>query len=63
MTDASSTNSNDEARPVETRLERIARRAREIYETRGGAHGRDLDDWLTAEREIDDEIEKARQNR
>jgi len=46
-------------RPVrEPRLERIARRARELYEARGGAHGRDLDDWLTAEREIDAEIER-----
>ena len=42
----------------QSRLERIARRAREIYEARGGAHGRDLDDWLTAERDIDAEIEK-----
>lgn len=42
----------------EARLERIARRARELYEARGGAHGRDLDDWLAAEREIDSEIER-----
>jgi hypothetical protein len=26
-----------------------------IYERRGGQHGRDLDDWLQAEREIDAE--------
>ena len=46
-------------RPVRApRLERIARRARELYEARGGEHGRDLDDWLTAEREIDAEIER-----
>lgn len=43
----------------ESRLERIARRARELYEARGGEHGRDLDDWLAAEREIDAEIERA----
>ena len=42
----------------EARLERIARRARELYESRGGEHGRDLDDWLAAEREIDAEIER-----
>ena len=42
----------------ESRLERIARRARELYEARGGEHGRDLDDWLAAEREIDAEIER-----
>ncbi len=35
---------------------RIARRAFEIYEARGGEHGQDLDDWLRAEREIDDEF-------
>jgi hypothetical protein len=30
----------------------IARRAYEIYESRGGDHGGDLDDWLQAEREV-----------
>jgi hypothetical protein len=30
----------------------IARRAYEIFETRGRQHGRDLDDWLRAEREL-----------
>ena len=60
MTEASSANPNSENRPAESRLERIARRAREIYEARGGAHGRDLDDWLAAEREIDAEIEKEK---
>jgi hypothetical protein len=64
MTEPSSSKSSSENRPVETRLERIARRAREIYEARGGAHGRDLDDWLAAEREIDTEIEeKDKDNR
>jgi hypothetical protein len=41
----------------EPRLTRIATRAHEIYEARGGQHGRDLDDWLQAEREIDAEPE------
>ena len=41
----------------ERRLERIAIRAREIYEARGGEHGQALDDWLQAEREIDAELE------
>jgi hypothetical protein len=45
-----------EARP-ETRIERIARRAHEIYEARGGEHGKALEDWLQAEREIDAEME------
>ena len=30
----------------------VARRAYEIYERRGGSHGRDFDDWLEAEREL-----------
>jgi hypothetical protein len=32
--------------------ERIARRAYQRYEERGREDGRDLDDWLEAEREI-----------
>ena len=43
--------------PLEPRLTRIARRAHELYEARGGQDGRDLDDWLKAEREIDAEVE------
>jgi hypothetical protein len=39
----------------ESRVFRIARRAHEIYEERGGTHGADLDDWLQAEREVDAE--------
>ena len=42
------------------RMNRIAKRAHELYEARGGRDGKDLDDWLQAEREIDDEIEAAR---
>lgn len=38
------------------RRERIAARAYELYEARGGAHGQDFDDWLQAEQQIDDEI-------
>lgn len=30
----------------------IARRAFEVYCARGGQHGRDVDDWLQAEREL-----------
>jgi hypothetical protein len=37
----------------ESRLDRIARRAREIYKARGGRNGKALEDWLAAEREID----------
>ncbi len=38
-----------EATPTD---DEIARRAYQIYEARGGAHGRDVDDWLQAEREL-----------
>jgi DUF2934 family protein len=41
-------------------MNRIARRAHEIYEARGGQHGKAMEDWLTAERQIDDEIDRAR---
>ena len=36
-----------------SRLDRIARRASQIHETRGGGPERRLSDWLQAEREID----------
>jgi hypothetical protein len=41
----------------ERRFERIAARAYELYEARGGEHGQDLADWLQAEREIGTETE------
>jgi hypothetical protein len=41
--------------PPESRMSKIARRAHEIYEARGGEHGKALEDWLRAEREIDSE--------
>lgn len=34
----------------------IARRAYELFEERGGAPGHELDDWLTAEREVRDTV-------
>jgi hypothetical protein len=30
----------------------IARRAYELFLSRGGVHGRDVEDWLTAEQEL-----------
>jgi hypothetical protein len=30
----------------------IAKRAFELYLARGGSHGRDMEDWLQAEREL-----------
>jgi outer membrane protein TolC len=41
------------------RTERIARRAYELYERRGGTGGHDLQDWLEAERQIDAEDDSA----
>jgi hypothetical protein len=32
--------------------DQIARRAYELFEARGGEHGRDLEDWLQAEQEL-----------
>jgi hypothetical protein len=46
-----------EPQPEESRMERIAKRAHEIYEARGGQHGKAMEDWLRAEREIDEEID------
>ena len=60
MSDASHAADRDRAsQPQLSRLARIAQRAHEIYDARGGQDGRDLDDWLQAEREIDAEIEAA----
>lgn len=41
----------------ELRHQRIAAKAYDLYECRGCCHGRDLDDWLEAERLISSEIE------
>ena len=46
----------------ELRMNRIARRAHQIYEARGGQHGKALEDWLQAEREIDAESPDERRN-
>ena len=46
--------------PSESRISRIAKRAHEIYEARGGEHGKAIEDWLQAEREIDEEMEQRR---
>ncbi len=43
--------------PPESRMNRIARRAHEIYEARGGEHSNALEDSLQAERDIDSELE------
>lgn len=38
--------------------EEIAARAYERYRSRGGENGHDLDDWLEAEREVDEQKER-----
>ena len=40
--------------------EEIGLRAHQIYIERGGTHGRDMDDWLEAERQLLDERAKTR---
>lgn len=42
--------------------EEIARRAYEIYRARGSEPGRELEDWLQAERELRDERSKFHAN-
>ena len=37
---------------IEPTHQDIARRAFQLYEERGGIHGRDLEDWFQAEREL-----------
>ena len=40
--------------PSDDLYERIAKRAYQLYEERGGVNGYALDDWLQAEQEIRD---------
>jgi hypothetical protein len=44
----------DTTRAAAVTHDEIARLAYELYERRGGEHGRDLDDWLLAESELRD---------
>ncbi len=36
--------------------DQVARKAYDLYEQRGEEHGHDLDDWLTAERLVQEEL-------
>jgi Protein of unknown function (DUF2934) len=54
--DLSPANTSDAHQRPASRMSKIARRAHEIYEARGGEHGKALEDWLQAEREIDSEL-------
>jgi hypothetical protein len=38
----------------EPSAEEIARRAHEFYLQRGGEHGKDVEDWVRAEKELSD---------
>ena len=51
--------SDDDMPQHESRMNRIARRAHEIFEARGGTAGTALEDWLRAEREIDEAMGKT----
>src|SRR5215207_6711962 len=44
---------------IELTHEEIAGRAYQLYEARGGEHGRDLEDWFQAERELRDFFREA----
>ena len=46
-------------RAIELTHEEITRRAYQLYEARGGEHGRDLQDWLQAERELKQLLREA----
>jgi hypothetical protein len=37
---------------LEPKTEEIAQRAYEIYQSRGGTEGQDIEDWLEAERQL-----------
>jgi hypothetical protein len=44
--------------------EETARRAHELYLQRGGEHGKDVEDWVRAEKELGDEpVEGAAKTR
>lgn len=45
-------NTRSVAARLRTSAAEIAQRAYELFLARGGTHGRDLDDWLEAERQM-----------
>jgi Protein of unknown function (DUF2934) len=51
---------NQDPRGTGPALEEIRLRAYEIYIERGGTDGRDLDDWLQAEKEFAENTRKRR---
>jgi hypothetical protein len=45
---------------VKSSSEQVARRAYELFLARGAGHGRDLDDWLEAERQLTEQAPNGR---
>jgi hypothetical protein len=63
MPKVTKTNSSNKARrktgiDEETVQEMIRKKAYELHEQRGGQHGRELEDWLEAERTVKTEMKK-----
>lgn len=59
LKDPINTAGNESSRPTGAILEEIRSRAYDIYVKRGRLHGRELDDWLQAERELLDSLGKS----
>jgi Protein of unknown function (DUF2934) len=53
----------EERRRTVPTSEQIRQRAFEIYIERGRIHGSDLDDWMQAERELQEKIQGDRKSR
>jgi hypothetical protein len=56
-------NVTEESRNNGPSLAEIRERAFEIHIERGGIHGCDLDDWLQAERELQEKYDKSNDGR
>ena len=48
---------------MDPRQQDIAERAYELYVARGGEHGRDLEDWLRAEKQLIEELNEPPEDR
>ena len=48
----STSKSNGNGGRASVSSDEVARKAYEIYESRGGQHGADFDDWIQAERQL-----------
>ena len=52
------TDEEESERAREDSRERVSARAYEIYLERGSSHGRDVEDWLEAERQVGDSSDR-----